>query len=230
MRGASRGVLGVGQARRPRAGLVSRHSGGPGTRSGGTRTAPQGACWTGTGNAPRPRKRGPGDLKSPQWSAERRLSAIASGGDTPRKRVGRFRQPPRGAIASAPRFPALRFPSGRRRGNTGVPRAAKNRGDDACPRLSRWQCAGWHAEARRAKAGAAKNRGDGARLPNPMPWARAKIGTTAEQYRCRCFFPRCTGRSFLAISARFPVGVKRPQSGHPRRSWYRRERSFRQPN
>ena len=41
--------------------------------------------------------------------------------------------------------------------------------------------------------------------------------------------PRCIAARFLAISARFPVGVKRPQSGHPRRSWRRRERSFRQP-
>jgi hypothetical protein len=37
----------------------------------------------------------------------------------------------------------------------------------------------------------------------------------------------CLVGEFLAISARFPVGVKRPQSGHPRRSWNRRERSFR---
>ena len=35
--------------RRPRASLVSLRSGGFGTRSGGTTTAPQGACWTGIG-------------------------------------------------------------------------------------------------------------------------------------------------------------------------------------
>ena len=69
--------------------------GGPGTRSGGTTTAPQGACWTGTvprvSDGPRrdkpmrrtgaadreetgteTRKRGPGEQKSPRWSAERR--------------------------------------------------------------------------------------------------------------------------------------------------------------
>jgi hypothetical protein len=35
-------------ARRPRAGLVTPRSGGPGTRSGGTMTPPRGARWTGT--------------------------------------------------------------------------------------------------------------------------------------------------------------------------------------
>ena len=34
--------------RRLRAGLVTPPPGGPGTRSGGTKAAPQGACWTGT--------------------------------------------------------------------------------------------------------------------------------------------------------------------------------------
>ena len=37
-----------GGARRPRARLVTSRSGGLGNRSGGTKTAPQGACWTGT--------------------------------------------------------------------------------------------------------------------------------------------------------------------------------------
>jgi len=81
--------------RRPRAGFASLHSGGPGTRSGGTTTPPQGACWTGTvpkvSDGPRrdkpmrrtgaaaheetgteTRKRGPGEQKSPRWRAERR--------------------------------------------------------------------------------------------------------------------------------------------------------------
>ncbi len=39
----------VGWRRRPRARLVTLHSGGLGTRSGGTTTAPPGAGWTGTG-------------------------------------------------------------------------------------------------------------------------------------------------------------------------------------
>jgi hypothetical protein len=38
MRGASRGVLGVGQARRPRAWFAATHSGGAGAPLGGTRT------------------------------------------------------------------------------------------------------------------------------------------------------------------------------------------------
>ena len=38
MRGASRGVLGVEQARRPRAWFAATHSGGAGAPPGGTRT------------------------------------------------------------------------------------------------------------------------------------------------------------------------------------------------
>src|SRR6185312_4854672 len=49
--------------------------------------------------------------KRRRWSAERRAPAIASGGDTPRKRVsGGFRRPPLGGCAKPPRFSALRFP------------------------------------------------------------------------------------------------------------------------
>src|ERR1039458_8418016 len=80
--------------RRLRAGTdVPPLPGGPGTRSGGTKAAPQGACWTGTApmivGPPKrhpptrgrrqgrrigaeTRKRGPGEQKSPPWSAERR--------------------------------------------------------------------------------------------------------------------------------------------------------------
>ena len=36
------------EMRRPRASLAATLPGGPGTRSGGITTAPQGACWTGT--------------------------------------------------------------------------------------------------------------------------------------------------------------------------------------
>jgi hypothetical protein len=46
--------------------LVTPLPGGLGPRSGGITTAPQGACWTGTGRqCPRPRKRGPGEQKLP---------------------------------------------------------------------------------------------------------------------------------------------------------------------
>ena len=84
--------------------------GGPGTRSGGTTTAPQGACWTGTvprvSDGPRrdkpmrrtgaadreetgteTRKRGPGEQKSPRWSAERRR-ARRSGRGPPKPEKG----------------------------------------------------------------------------------------------------------------------------------------------
>ena len=60
--------------------LVTTHSSGFGTRPGGTMTALQGACWTGTGwTGPRPRKRGPEvepfaacEWQAPRWSAGRR--------------------------------------------------------------------------------------------------------------------------------------------------------------
>ena len=55
--------------RRLRAGLVTPHSGGPGTGSGGIRTPPRGARWTGTGaNASSQETRTRGQ-KSPRWRA-----------------------------------------------------------------------------------------------------------------------------------------------------------------
>ena len=135
MRGASRGVLEVGQVRRPRAGFVTPHSGGPGTRSGGIRTAPPGARldwdWH-SASSQETRTRG---QKSPQWSAEGRPSARA-------KRKGHASQACRAAApaaqgaSQAPASLGAPLPSlgakGRPR-HDGVPRAAKNRGDGACP-------------------------------------------------------------------------------------------------
>jgi len=89
-----------------------------------------------------------------QWSAgrrafaekrERRASKSASGRPSP----GR----PRDAIASIPRFPALRSPRGGEEGRYGLPGAAKNTGDGAClnanigaKRAGRpARCAGFHA-------------------------------------------------------------------------------------
>src|SRR5450631_1555741 len=63
---------------RPRARLVTPHSGGPGTRPGGTMTPPRGARCVG----PRKcgfKKRGPGEQKSPRWSAERRPRSSQEG-------------------------------------------------------------------------------------------------------------------------------------------------------
>ena len=126
--------------RRPRARLVTLLPGGLGTRSGGTRTAPQGACWTGTvplvsgrskarqadeanwrrgpdkETGTETRKRGPGEQKSPPWSAERRPHPSQE--DAADGRLVR-----RLALHSL----GIR---GEKR-KAGVPRAAKNRGGGA---------------------------------------------------------------------------------------------------
>ena len=83
MRGASRGVLEVGQVRRPRACLASTHSGGPGSPSVPTtgdclqwldaaRTKGGESCPDRGGRSPpvRARKLRPRGQKSPPWSAE----------------------------------------------------------------------------------------------------------------------------------------------------------------
>jgi hypothetical protein len=57
---------------RPRARLVTSHSGGPGTRSGGTMTPLPGAGWTGTGRFASSQETRTRGQKSPQRSAERR--------------------------------------------------------------------------------------------------------------------------------------------------------------
>ncbi len=87
MRGASRGVLEVGQVRRPRACLASTHSGGPGSPSVPTtgdclqwldaaRTKGGESCPDRGGRSPpvRARKLRPRGQKSPRWSAAGRAS------------------------------------------------------------------------------------------------------------------------------------------------------------
>ena len=75
--------------------------------------------------------------KRRRWSAERRAPAIASGGDTPRKRVsGGCRRPPNRRLAQSLRVSrrsaSLAGGSAKVK-KTGAPRAStKNRGDDAC--------------------------------------------------------------------------------------------------
>jgi hypothetical protein len=95
--------------------LVTPLPGGLGPRSGGITTAPQGACWTGTGRqCPRPRKRGPGEQKLPankpglrklvrvgaerrprsrQWSAARRKTGAPLGAPSPRTVEGEKKAP-----------------------------------------------------------------------------------------------------------------------------------------
>jgi len=101
MRGASRGVLEVGQRRRPRAGFASLHSGGPGQPSAGTMTGCLqwlDAAGTKAGGSPpdkgrqwrrpllsRPEARRRGQ-KRRTWSAEWRARLFARRADaTPRR-------------------------------------------------------------------------------------------------------------------------------------------------
>src|SRR5690242_20185450 len=108
--------------RRPRFGLVSRPPGGPGQPSAGTKTGrpmsgaarggDEGAAATAPdkGSTGGVRRRSEARLKgtenAAQWSAGRRLVPIAREEETPRKRLGRLRQPLRGfanpASAGAP--------------------------------------------------------------------------------------------------------------------------------
>jgi hypothetical protein len=60
----------------------------------------------------RARKLRPRGRKSPRWSAERRAFASQAEATRLTRRVGWLRQPPKSAIASALRFPALRSPHG----------------------------------------------------------------------------------------------------------------------
>src|SRR6185312_16071297 len=126
--------------RRPRFGLVSRAPGGPGQPSAGTKTGrpmsgaarggDEGAVATAPDRGPtggicrRPEARLKGTQNAAQWSAGRRLPPIARRKETPRKRLGRPRQPLRGlanpASAGAP------LPSTRERdveGDEGLPGA-----------------------------------------------------------------------------------------------------------
>ena len=154
MRGASRGVLEVGQVRRPRACLASTHSGGPGSPSVPTtgdclqwldaaRTKGGESCPDRGGRSPpvRARKLRPRGQKSPPWSAEWRA----------RLRRARRRHQASGLMVAPPGAP---FPShacrvypicadkkcgGLRKAplrwgwEDSVPGAAKNTGDRACP-------------------------------------------------------------------------------------------------
>src|SRR6185312_9198853 len=92
--------------------------GGAGLRPGGTRTPPPGSWLMVRVPCSAPSESAAGAGKRRRWSAERRAPAIASGGDTPRKRVsGGLRRLPIGGCTKPPRFSALRFPQrGKREG------------------------------------------------------------------------------------------------------------------
>ena len=135
--------------RRPRFGLVSRSPGGPGQPSAGITTGcpmsraarggDEGAAATAPdkGSAGGARRRSEARLKGTEnatrWSAGRRLVPIARDEETPRKRLGRLRQPLRErsqapASAGAP-LPSMGARCGRRRGPArGRP---KNAGDES---------------------------------------------------------------------------------------------------
>ena len=122
--------------RRPRPWLTQpRPREAPGPRSGGIRTAPRGARWTGTGRrrvtpaVPRPRKRGPGacigrppgrrDAK-PRWSAGGR--ARRPQGRVPRLPEGRdVRWTPSGAPSPPARRRRKKFSPLRRGTDSGAP-------------------------------------------------------------------------------------------------------------
>src|SRR6185312_1975397 len=115
----------VSSMRRPRPGPVSRTREAPSQPSAGITTGCPRAglhVWTMKERWPplriravmacrRPEARPQGDRKRRKWSAGRRLPPIARRKETPRKRLGRLRQPLRGS-RKPPRLPALRSPRG----------------------------------------------------------------------------------------------------------------------
>jgi len=129
--------------RRPRAGLVTPHPGGPGEPSGLT----TGVCLQWLHVAPTKAGESPPDSDAQKASVGRRearpRSAIASGEDTFRRRVGWPRRPLR-EPRKLSRFPALRSPrSGEwtlRLGMTAHPAPQRTR---AAERWLRWECAVW---------------------------------------------------------------------------------------
>ena len=186
-------------------GSVTPPPGSPGTRSGGTRTPPQGACWTGTGaNASSQETRTRGQ-NSPRWSAGRRGS-VGTEATRLARRVGRLRQPP-GGLAPNPRVSRNSAPSlGSRKRTTAYPGPQRI-----------WAAERWLHPLVPAKA-------------ETEYWIPAYAGMSGDKVThpgFRELFRVALPLSFWLYPRAFPVGVKRPSSGHPRRSWRRRERSFR---
>ena len=165
--------------RRLRAGLVTPHSGGPGTRSGGITTPPRGARWTGTvprgfGRAKarqadeanwhrsleKKPERTPGNAdpgtEKPRSGAPRGASPLASGEDTPRQACRAASPAAQGASQAPAFFGAPRPLTGRDDGDDGLPGAAKNTGDGA--RLLFENQIGARARASGDDAGARRNR------------------------------------------------------------------------
>jgi|SRR5450631_551553 hypothetical protein len=118
--------------RRLRAGLVTPPPGGLGTRSGGTRTPPRGARWTGTGaNASSPETR----TREPKVAAvERREARLRRhGGDAPRQACRAASPAAQGTCAKPPRFSALRSLKGARKGRRPTRGRSNNTGAHARP-------------------------------------------------------------------------------------------------
>src|SRR5450631_3569657 len=109
--------------RRLRAGLVTPPPGGLGTRSGGTRTPPRGARWTGTGaNASSPETRTRGTEIAAVERREARLRR--HGGDAPRQAC-RAASPAAQGLAPSPRVFRRSAPSRGRGRDDGLPGAAQ---------------------------------------------------------------------------------------------------------
>jgi len=139
--------------RRPRPGLVSRTREAPSQPSAGITTGCPRAglhVWTMKERWPplriravmacrRPEARPQGDRNRRKWSAGRRLPPIARRKETPRKRLGRLRQPLRGS-RKPPRLPALRSPRGAKNwtSDCGVPGAGQR-----TRAMSRVRIVGW---------------------------------------------------------------------------------------
>ena len=116
----------------PAGGFVPRTREASGPRSCGITTAPRGASldWDWQGS-PRPRKRGPGDLKSPP--VERREAPLRRSqgeADTPRKAC-RAAAPAAQEVSQTSAFLGAPLPRSGAEMERRRPRAAKNRGDDA---------------------------------------------------------------------------------------------------
>ena len=98
-----------------------------------TRTGPSARGWiTGSfGKVNSRQKRGPAAGRRRKWSAGRRLSVIANGGDTSPQGVSGGLRKAAQEVSQPPRFPALRSLIGSARQEKGLPGASNNTGDES---------------------------------------------------------------------------------------------------
>jgi hypothetical protein len=198
--------------RRLRAGLVTPPPGGLGTRSGGTRTPPRGARWTGTGaNASSPETR----TREPKVAAvERREARLRRhGGDAPRQACRAASPAAQGTCAKPPRFSALRSLKGARKGRRPTRGRSNNTGAHARPFGIRAMALGLSRRSA-AKAGCltfkSKNRGGRTNSFN--------AASAFARQRCAC---RCARSS--------PPASPRPRASRlrPASRWSRSNRAAR---